>query len=126
MPQPERPDQAHFGRLLWYLAVSRINRQEGLTMTPELRTSILIARSGDYFSIMRTTIFTLAALAAIIELGSGGYSAPLTTMVVVTVAYGILAGGTALDDIINLRSDMDEKTAATSYGKGITPAIFRR
>lgn len=89
-------------------------------MTPEIRTSIVVARSADYFGIMRTTIFTFAALAAIIELGAGGYSAPLTMLVVATAAYGILAGGTALDDIINLRADMDEAMAQTNYGKGVT------
>ena len=78
----------------------------------------MTARGGDYFGIMRTTIFTLAAIAAIIELGSGGYSAPLTTLVIAAVGYGILAGGSALDDIRNLRDDMDDKIAATAYGKG--------
>jgi hypothetical protein len=39
-------------------------------MTPDQRIAILTARTGDYFGIMRTTIFTLAAIAAIIELGS--------------------------------------------------------
>lgn len=89
-------------------------------MTQDQRIAILTARTGDYFGIMRTTIFTLAAIAAIIELGAGGYSAPLTTLVITAAAYGILAGGTALDDINNLRGDMDDKTAATTYGKGVT------
>ena len=56
----------------------------------------------------------------VIELGPGGYSAPLTMLVVATAAYGILAGGTALDDIINLRGDMDDAMKQTSYGQGIT------
>ena len=89
-------------------------------MTPDQRISILLARSADYFGIMRTTIFTLAGIAAIIELGPSGYSAPLTMLVVATAAYGILAGGTALDDIINLRDDMDNEMAKTSYGKGVS------
>ena len=88
-------------------------------MTPDQRIAILTARTGDYFGIMRTTIFTLAAIAAIIELGSGGYSAPLTTLVIAAAGYGILAGGSALDDIINLRDDMDDKMVATAYGKGV-------
>jgi hypothetical protein len=88
-------------------------------MTPETRNSIVLSRSADYFGIMRTSIFTFAVIAAVIELGSGGYSAPLTMLVVGTAAFGILAGGTALDDIINLRDDMDDATAKTSYGKGV-------
>lgn len=86
-------------------------------MTPDNRTSMIAARSADYYSIMRTTLFTFAAIAVVIELGPGGYSAPLTMLVVATAAYGILAGGTALDDITHLRDDMDEATAKTSYGQ---------
>lgn len=88
-------------------------------MTPEIRVKILVARSEQYFSIMRTTLFTLAAIAAIIEFGSGGYSAPLVTLIIAITVYGILAGGAALDDLVNLRSDMDEATAATAYGAGV-------
>ena len=88
-------------------------------MTPELRTQIVIARSADYFGVMRTTIFTFLGLAAVIELGPAGYSAPLVTLVIATAAYGILAGGTALDDIIALRDDMDDGMAATAYGGGV-------
>jgi hypothetical protein len=87
-------------------------------MTPEIRSETVFARNGHYYDIMRTTIFTLTAVAAIIELGSGGYSAPLTMLVIGATAYGILAGGSALDDLNNLRQDMDEATAQTAYGKG--------
>jgi hypothetical protein len=87
-------------------------------MTPDQRIAILNARTGDYFGIMRTSFFTLAAIAAIIELGGGGYSAPLTTLVLAAAVYGILAGGSVLDDINNLHDDMDDKMAATAYGKG--------
>ncbi len=91
-------------------------------MTPDQRIAILNARTGDYFGIMRTSFFTLAAIAAIIELGGGGYSAPLTTLVLAAAAYGILARGSVLDDINNLHDDMDDdmddKMAATAYGKG--------
>lgn len=88
-------------------------------MKPELRNPILVARVRDYLDIMRTAIFTLAGLAAIIELGPEGYSAPLTALVITATAYGILAGGTALDDLINLREDMDAETAKSAYGKGV-------
>jgi len=88
-------------------------------MTPEIRTQIVLTRSTDYYNIMRTTIFTLLGIAAVIEFGPGGYSAPLITLVITACAYGILAGGVALDDIINLRSDMDESFAQSGYGKGV-------
>ncbi|WP_212525103.1 hypothetical protein [Actibacterium sp. MT2.3-13A] len=88
-------------------------------MTPELRSSILLGRVTHYTEIMRTTIFTYAALAAIIEFGPAGYSVPLTVLVVATAAYGILAGGAALDDLINLREDLDDAVAQTAYGRGL-------
>lgn len=88
-------------------------------MTPENRTHTATSRVSDYHSVMRTTFFTLLGIAAVIELGPGGYSAPLTAMVIAVCAYGILAGNTALDDIAALRDDLDEATAATAYGKGV-------
>ncbi len=88
-------------------------------MTPEIRTDLLIARINHLMSIMRTTIFTMAAIAAIIELGPDGYSAPLITLTIAATLYGILAGGAALDDMIALRGDMDEATANSNYGKAI-------
>ncbi len=88
-------------------------------MTPEIRNAIVIARANDYFNIMRTTLFGYIAVAAIIEFGPGGYSAPLTVLVITLAAYGVLAGNTALDDIDKLRNDMDDDMAATSYGQGI-------
>jgi hypothetical protein len=89
-------------------------------MTPEIRTKILISRSRDYFDILRTTLFVLAAIAAVIHLGPGGFSLPLAMLAIATTAYGVLAGGVALDDIINLRADMDEDFAQTSYGQGVS------
>ena len=86
-------------------------------MTPETRLNAALARSADYFNIMRTTFFTNAAIIAIIQLGPDGYSAPLTMMAIAVAAYGILAGGAALDDLIGLRDDMDDDLAATNYGR---------
>jgi len=86
-------------------------------MTPEHRTKLLIARTGNYNDIMRTTIFSLIGIAAAIHFGDGGYSAPLTVLTVAATLYGILAGGVALDDIMALRDDLDEASANTSYGK---------
>ncbi|MGI9394159.1 MAG: hypothetical protein ACR2OY_05890 [Boseongicola sp.] len=85
-------------------------------MTPENRTKLLVARTGNYNDIMRTTVFTLLGIAAVVHFGDGSYSAPLTVLTVVAALYGILAGGVALDDIMALRDDLDEASAATSYG----------
>ena len=88
-------------------------------MTPELRTEIAMGRSTHYFGIMRTVIFGFLGVAAVIEFGPDGYSAPLTMLVITLTAYGILAGGVALDDLNALRADMDDETAGTTYGKGL-------
>ncbi len=88
-------------------------------MTPDQRNYLSMTRITNYYEIMRTTVFAFVGLAAIIELGPDGYSASLTVLVIVTAAYGILAGGSALDDVINLRDDMDEEMAKTSFGKAL-------
>lgn len=88
-------------------------------MTQDQRNYLSMTRLTHYFDIMRTTIFAFVGLGAIIQLGPDGYSAPLTVMVISVAAYGILAGGTALDDIINLRADMDDDTANSSFGKAL-------
>ena len=88
-------------------------------MTPELRNNIVLCRIENYSSIMRTSIFAFVGIAAIIEFGPAGFSAPLTMLVIATTAYGILAGTTALDDLISLRDDMDEDMANSAYGKGV-------
>lgn len=88
-------------------------------MTPEMRTKLAVSRIADYHMVMRTTIFTLLGIAALIHLGPEGYSAPLTMLVVAAVAYGVLAGGTSLDDIDKLKDDLDDATAASNYGQGL-------
>lgn len=88
-------------------------------MKHEQRDFLSMGRITQYGDIMRTTLFAFVAIAAIIELGSGAYSAPLTVLIIATTAYGVLAGGTALDDVINLVDDMDEETAATNFGKAL-------
>jgi predicted DNA repair protein MutK len=89
-------------------------------MKPELRNNLSLNRQAHYFDIIRTCLFCFVALAAIIELGPDRYSAPLTVLVITTVAYGILAGNIALTDVGNLMADLDEETAKTNYGKGIS------
>lgn len=89
-------------------------------MTPELRSGIAIGRSSNYFDIMRTVLFGFVAVAAIIEFGATGYSPPLAMIVVALTAYGVLAGGSALEDLAALRDDIDEETRASSYGQTLT------
>ena len=86
-------------------------------MTPEIRTQLQTARSTAYNTIMATTMFTFAAIAAIIHLGDGSYSAPLMVLTIAVTIYGILAGGTCLDDIAKLAEGMDEDTAKSPYGQ---------
>ncbi len=88
-------------------------------MTPDQRNYLQMERTRAYYTIMQTTVAALVALAAIIHFGPEGYSAPLITLVIASCAYGILAGGSALSDMINLVDDMDEATAATHYGRGM-------
>lgn len=88
-------------------------------MTPEQRQAIVHARTADYNNIMRTTLFTFLGIGAVLHLGADIYSAPLLVLSIVTTAYGVLAGGTALDDINNLKADMSDETAATGYGTGV-------
>lgn len=87
-------------------------------MTEDQRLKILTSRSGDYFGIMRTTLFVLLGIGAALHFGEG-YSPTLLVLAIAVTAYGVLAGGTALDDIIALREDMPEDVAASTYGKGV-------
>lgn len=88
-------------------------------MTPELRQTIVHARTAEYSGIMRTTLFTFLGISAILHFGPNVWSLPLLLLTVTVTAFGILAGGTALDDINNLRADMDPELADTSYGMGV-------
>ncbi|TCD14933.1 hypothetical protein [Oricola cellulosilytica] len=88
-------------------------------MDSQIRSTLSLARQTHYFDVMRTTIFAFVGLAAIIELGPEGYSAPLTMLVISVTAFGILAGSTALEDVRNLIADLDTEMAQTNFGKGI-------
>jgi len=90
-----------------------------MIMTPEFRQSIVQSRTHDYNNIMRTTLFAFLGIAAVLFLGDGGFSLPLLVLTLVVTAYGVLAGGTALEDIHNLKGDLTEEAAATSYGGGV-------
>ena len=65
-------------------------------MSPELRQSIVHARTTNYTTIMSATIFAFAIIGGVLHLGDGAYSAPLMVLTLVVTAFGILAGGAAL------------------------------
>ncbi len=89
-------------------------------MDAHLRSEITKGRLDHYYHIMRTTIFAFVAIAAIIGFGAEGISLALIVLVIATTAYGILAGKTALEDVENLRDDMDEEFARTHFARGIS------
>lgn len=66
---------------------------------------------------MRTALIGQIAVAALIGFGTEGIDIVLATAVVPVTLFGILEGGTALNDISALRLDMDERTANSHYGK---------
>lgn len=88
-------------------------------MTPDQRQAIVHARTADYNNIMRTTLFAFFGIGAVLHLGDGSYSAPLLVLSIVITAYGVLAGGTALDDLNALKGDLDDETSGTNYGTGV-------
>lgn len=85
-------------------------------MNSDQRQAIVHARSADYNNIMRTTLFTFLGIGFALHIGDGSYSAPLLVLSLTITAYGILAGGTALDDLNALKADLDDEMGATSYG----------
>ncbi len=88
-------------------------------MTPELRQTIVHARTTEYSNIMRTTLFTFLGIAAVLHLGPDTLSLPLLLLTITITAFGALAGGTALDDINNLKEDMTPEFGETVYGRGV-------
>jgi len=86
-------------------------------MTPENRMALQIARTAQFGDYMRTALIGQVALAGLIGFGVEGIEFALAAAVVAITLFGILAGGTALEDISALRSDMDEQTASSHYGK---------
>lgn len=86
-------------------------------MTPENRMALQIARTSQFGDYMRTAVFGQIAIAAIIGSGAEGIDFALTAAVVTVTLLGILAGGTALDDISAQRSDIDDATVASHYSK---------
>ncbi|NOE18831.1 hypothetical protein GS634_11935 [Ruegeria atlantica] len=88
-------------------------------MDPQLRSEISMRRLDHYYDIMRTSIFAYVAIAAVIGFGAEGVALPLIVLVLVITTYGVLAGKTALEDVENLRGDMTEEFAQTSFAQGL-------
>ena len=86
-------------------------------MNSDLRMQLQIARTHHYGDIIRTTLFSLLGLGALIGFGAESIDIPLAVLTVAVTLFGILAGGTALDDIATLRDDMDEATGTSNYGQ---------
>ena len=87
-------------------------------MTSDQRMTPQIARTGQYGDITRTVIFGQIAIAAVIRFGADGSGFPLIIITIVVTLFGAIGGATALDDVANLRDDMDEATATSTYGRG--------
>lgn len=87
-------------------------------MNEDHRVQLAMSRTGDYLGIMRTTLFVLLGIGVATHFGEG-YSAPLMVLAIAITAFGILAGGVALDDIIAIREDMPEDVANSAYGKAV-------
>lgn len=93
-------------------------------MSPEMRQSIVHARTTNYTLIMSATIFAFAIIGGVLHLGDGAYSAPLMVLTLTVSAFGILAGGAALDDLAELQKDMSDEIRETAYGKGVQARDF--
>lgn len=87
-------------------------------MSEEQRIQIMLSRTGDFLGILRTTLFVLLGIGIATHFGDG-YSAPLMVLTVAITAFGILAGGAAMDDMIALREDMSDEVANSNYGKAV-------
>lgn len=95
-------------------------------MSPEMRQSIAHSRTTHYISIMSATLIIFAIIGGVLHLGDGAYSAPLMVLTLAITAFGVLAGGVALDDLANLKSDMSDDIRATEYGKGVDGRDFAK
>lgn len=92
-------------------------------MTEEERMRMVRARTGDYLYIMRTALFVLLGVGIALHFGEG-YSSVLVMLAISAAAFGIIAGGVALDDMAALRDGMDEACAKTPYGTGVKGRNF--
>ena len=85
-------------------------------MNEDHRIALLSTRIKNYADVMRTTIFTLAAIGIGTQIADG-YNAALLMLAIAVTVYGVLAGGSALDDMQALRQDMSDEVANSNYGK---------
>lgn len=68
---------------------------------------------------MRTALFALIGVAAVVGFGATGVDIPLAVLTIAITLFGAIGGGTALDDISALRDDMDEATGGSTYGQQV-------
>ena len=83
-------------------------------MTQEQRDALIAERSATLTQVMRTTMYTFTALAAIIAFAPGVNPSMMGMLVVGTMIYGILAGRTNLNILASLAADVP---ADSAYGK---------
>ncbi|MEL6644634.1 MAG: hypothetical protein AAFQ79_11920 [Pseudomonadota bacterium] len=88
-------------------------------MNSDLRMQLQIARTSQYGDIMRTALFALTGIAAVVGFGAEGVDIPLAVLTIAVTLFGAIGGATALDDISILRDDMDEATAGSGYGQQV-------
>ncbi|MEM1066952.1 MAG: hypothetical protein AAF771_08360 [Pseudomonadota bacterium] len=86
-------------------------------MNTDLRMQLQIARTTQYGDIMKTALFALIGVAAVVGFGATGVDIPLAVLTIAITLFGAIGGATALDDIAVLRDDMDEATGGSAYGQ---------
>lgn len=94
-------------------------------MTEDQRIALLTARIGNFLYIMRTTLFVLLGIGIASHVAEG-YNSVLMVLSIAITAFGLLAGGAAMDDMAALRDDMSEDMANTTYGRAIKARDFGR
>lgn len=93
-------------------------------MTPDQRVTVMMARTTNYYHILRTALWMQAGVAAVIHFGPPGHAVMLALVAVAAASYGMFAGGTALRDVGNLAAGFDAQTAATKYGRVLQARKF--
>tara|TARA_B100000579_G_scaffold230626_1_gene189011 strand:- start:31 stop:387 length:357 start_codon:yes stop_codon:yes gene_type:complete len=93
------------------------------------RNKLIIARVENFNYILRTAMLVLLGTLALCIFASGNtHIWPLSITIIGATLYGILAGNSAINDMVALRKDMDEETKNTNYGISVMSAplpVFR-
>lgn len=98
---------------------------EGGRLTPEQQIQFMQLRTNNYFEIMRTTLFSLVGLSAVIAFAPSGAAPMLILLVLGVVVYGYLGSKAALDDVEALHQDMKEVTSGTQLGLERNYGLFK-